>query len=875
VREPWPLLGRAEELELVRLALTDDDSRGVVIAGTAGVGKSRLARESVAALEADAAVEWITATNATATIPFGAVAHLVGDLEVRGELDLLVTLQNSVTALAERAQAKPLVLVVDDAQHLDAAGAALVHRFVVSGMGRLVLTVRTGERSPDPIVLLWKDRLVQRLELAPLGRPEAEMLVEMALGGPVDRPSHRRLWELSSGNPLYLRELVIGAVDSESLSMADGIWSWRAQFHPSPRLTEIVGDRLERVNDAGRAVLDHLAWGEPLPFDALASICPTDAIVEVERAGLVVVDAESSARLAHPLYSEVVRAQMSTAERRAVMARLAMALAGNVSTSRTSLLRVAAWQLESGQADDPALLSEGAQIANASFDSGLAQRLARAAIDAGGGFAASLALGKALHVAGRYREAEEVLAPLEQQATTDQERANVAIARYLALTGDGGMRLEYAPVLRHAELAINDPALRAFVRVHRAILLSLAGQMDDAIALVAGDGSEELDEASAVRAVPALGAAWTSIGEMDKAVDLAQRMLEPALRRSDELPEAPFWVFATQFLALIAAGRLDEAELLRSSVEAVVSTQYTTRPDVEGHLALTRGIVALGRGQVATARRELRTAVDNLRTAGQNPLAFPLGHLTEACALAGDPGGASAASTEADECVARARTFEGFVRRVRAWAAFARGQRAIAAELAVDAATWCDQHRQITAGLVAWHDALRFGAGQESAKRVVARAPELEGRLAPCLAAHAAALSAKDPEALEAAAAGFEELGTNLLAAEAFAEASDVFRDRGLRGRTQRARARAQGLAEACEGARSPILVDLGRPTALTAREGEVASLAAEGLHANEIAERLYVSTRTVEGHLHRAYVKLGVSNRRELKRALRTRALV
>jgi DNA-binding NarL/FixJ family response regulator len=541
-------------------------------------------------------------------------------------------------------------------------------------------------------------------------------------------------------------------------------------------------------------------------------------------------------------------------------------------TSRTAVLRVAVWQLESGHADDPALLSEASQTANASFDSELADRLARAAIDAGGGFAASLALGRARHVAGRYREADEVLAPLAQQATTDQQRADIAIARYLALTGDGGMRHEYAAMLRDAEVAITDPALRAFVRVHRAILLSLAGDLDEAISLVAG--GEELNEQSAVRAVPALGGALTSIGKMDQAVEHCQLMLEPALRlrQDDELhTDAPFWVVSTQFLALIAGGRLHEAEQLRSGVEAVVSTEYTTRPDVEGHLAFGRGLVALRRGHVRTARRDLGTTVDRLRATPQNPLVFPLAHLTEACALAGDGDGAAAACAEADECVDRARTFEAAVRRARAWAAFGRGQRAIAAEKAANAAVWSGAHRQLTEELLAWHDALRFGAGREAATKIVECAPGVEGRLAPSFAAHATAYLADDAEALEVAAAGLEELGAGLLAAEVYAQSSDVYRDHGLQARMQRARTRAQVLASGCEDPHSPILSGLQEPDSLTAREREIVSLAAEGLRTNEIAERLYVAIRTVEGHLHRAYVKLGVSNRKELVRALGT----
>jgi DNA-binding NarL/FixJ family response regulator len=52
---------------------------------------------------------------------------------------------------------------------------------------------------------------------------------------------------------------------------------------------------------------------------------------------------------------------------------------------------------------------------------------------------------------------------------------------------------------------------------------------------------------------------------------------------------------------------------------------------------------------------------------------------------------------------------------------------------------------------------------------------------------------------------------------------------------------------------------------ALSDREREIAVLAADGVASKVIAERLYLSTRTVNNHLQRAYTKLGVTNRAEL----------
>jgi DNA-binding CsgD family transcriptional regulator len=63
---------------------------------------------------------------------------------------------------------------------------------------------------------------------------------------------------------------------------------------------------------------------------------------------------------------------------------------------------------------------------------------------------------------------------------------------------------------------------------------------------------------------------------------------------------------------------------------------------------------------------------------------------------------------------------------------------------------------------------------------------------------------------------------------------------------------------------RTPALAALDAPD-FTAREREVARLAAGSLSNCGIAERLGIAVRTVGNHLHRAHAKLGVGRRGEL----------
>jgi DNA-binding CsgD family transcriptional regulator len=93
--------------------------------------------------------------------------------------------------------------------------------------------------------------------------------------------------------------------------------------------------------------------------------------------------------------------------------------------------------------------------------------------------------------------------------------------------------------------------------------------------------------------------------------------------------------------------------------------------------------------------------------------------------------------------------------------------------------------------------------------------------------------------------------------------AIETFERMGARPWASRARAELRATGQ------SKPRVDCSTTAPLTAQEREIASLAASGLTNKQIAERLFLSPRTVGGHLHRAFPKLGVTTRAALRDAL------
>ena len=165
----WPLVGRREELTIIDRTLSEGKFRGSLLAGEPGVGKTRLAREALAAAGTRGCFTgWAAASRAVAAVPFGAMAHLLP--AATGSSSHLRMLQQAGEWLAAQAGGRLVVLGVDDAHLLDDASAALVHHLVIAGVASVVATVRTGQTAPDPVTALWKDGAVERLEVQALAR---------------------------------------------------------------------------------------------------------------------------------------------------------------------------------------------------------------------------------------------------------------------------------------------------------------------------------------------------------------------------------------------------------------------------------------------------------------------------------------------------------------------------------------------------------------------------------------------------------------------------------------------------------------------------------------------------------------------------------
>jgi DNA-binding NarL/FixJ family response regulator len=860
----WPLMGRGEELGRIGgLVRRRNGPAGVVLAGPAGVGKTRLAREAlVVAEQRGALTRWAVATASARTLPLGAFAPTLG---VVGSDSARLVAQAS-DALVAGAGRAGVVVGVDDAHLLDELSAVLVHQLVLRRAASVVLTLRSGERAPDAVTALWKDGHLPRLELQPLSPEKTAMSVEARLGGPVDSVAARRLWSITQGNALYLRQLVDGELESGRLCQVAGVWRWSGEPVLSPGLVELVSARIGRLPEAQRDVVEVLAFGEPLGVPLLVGLTDAVAVEQLEARGLVEVYPDGrrlQARLAHPLYGEVQREQIGMLHARRLCGRIAQALADTGGRRAGDTLRRAVLMLDSDQVPDPVLLTDAARRATELGDLTLATRVARAAVAAGGGFEPQLLLCHVLGWSGRWAEGEAELTTLGAVARTDAQQVQVAIPRVLGLAWALGRPVEAEAVLDAIASTISDDTAALELAGLHSVLDADFGRTVQAAEAAAGVlAHPRCSPAATHLAGWGLAAACGGLGRLEGVEETLRRI--DARAESFEIGLHQAAVVACGWLrGLILAGLLDQAEAAARRYRE--RCQDTPGPG-EMISSVTCAEVANSRGQVKTAARLLRQAIAGVQNADPNGLSFHgLVSLTGALGMAGDP--MSARQTLVEMMAARHPAhiyLEPNVVLAQAWVAAAEGGVSEALALARQAAEVAASQHQPAVEVLALHTAVCFG-DRTVADRLTQLATQVDGPRAPAAAAHAAALAADDGAALHAASVQLEQMGALLLAADAAAQAAAAYTRQDRRGSAHAATTRAHRLAQACEDARTPALATITTPLPLTHREREIVTLAASGLSNRDIAQRLVVSVRTVENHLYRACTKLGTSDRTTL----------
>jgi DNA-binding CsgD family transcriptional regulator len=780
----------------------------------------------------------------------------------------------------------PVLVIADDAQWLDQASLdALTFAARRLDAERVVLLVSARGTTPPP----GFERDFQQLLVEPLPLPDAGRLLDVQPRPPRGRAREQVLAQ-AAGNPLALIELSkMLAADPQAGRR------WATELLPlSSRLTAIMAARYATLPPRVKAglLLAAAADSDDVTVTAHAADLTMDTLAQAEAAGLIRIDA-SGPRFTHPLARSAVYYSAPFAERATAHRKIAGGIRDRPDRS--------AWHLAA------AAPGPDEQVAALLEDS------AAAAQRRGGVAAAARAMERAAELSPADRDkARRLLAAADLARSAGQsDWVRDLAGKVLALTPDPGLRTGARLKIGWSLLWSGQPAeaLEALLSVAGASRTQPSAAWD-AAAMAATIGHQTGLRDACARVLAAAGSldhtclTGPSDGSIPTTTADEARMwiwicADPFGRRDETVPYLHRIANGTSYdLARVggAAWSLDETELAVRILRQALS--QLDAPGVRGTSGavlscLEWACVDSGRWDEAlgAARRagDIAAAYKMETVAGQADLVT-----ATVAAMRGEHGqvarllaGVLAGTDEA--------VYRGFAARARhaaGLAALAQGR---------SDAAYAQLSRQFTADGTPLHyhfsyyaiadyaaAAARAGRHREAKTRIeraLALAGPGPGPRLEQLAARARALLADPAEAGQYFTAGladpagetwpFERAQLQLDYGEwlrrqrrindakpVLAAALDTFSRIGAAPWVRRtdSELRACGVpAEA--GTAGPGALD-----DLTPQQREIAVLASHGLTNSEIADRLFLSPRTVASHLHRAYPKLGITGRHQLR---------
>ena len=847
------LVGRKAELAQLREGLTA--GRHQLIVGEAGVGKTRLATAAIGLLAGgDSNWKRVSGSPNAGAIPLAAFAGFAPDLlgvdVVRAVLATLPDDQRAVESVA--------YLLVDDAQWLDDASATVVHQLCIDGRMRMIVTMRSGEPVPASVSAFLRNSEFDVTTLQQMTVEDLSTLLRSTLGGPVDGATEARLLHAAGGNTFFLVELVHGVLSAGLLSLVGGLWRLSGDHPFAPLLEDVLRAKFEPLSLEARDVVEMIALAGSLPLQMLATPQFAGAVEQLERIGLVrFTDQEVS--LGHPMYSEVLTRRLPRLARLRHCSLLADMFEQSGMTTRQARLQTTLWRLEAGAQLTHDRLLGAANDAKDAGDTALAARFGGAAFDKQMGAKSALLTSWCLAEQGDHRGALDILTRAVSVATDSGEHAAIGMRIAEELWwGERDLPAALA-ALDSIRARLGTQPEAAVIDAQAAVFMTLRGHCSEALrsrALIE-------HEISDVRTVSALAIALSLIysDAAEAGVAVAERAFERALADPPKVVGDPGTHLVSRTLGLLHSDRVAEATGLADFIYE--ATIFMASRQARAWSAAVRGQSELHSGDLAESWRDLREATSLWVDCSLFGLAqWCASGAVLAAAARGDVQSAKASMQEAIQFDATGFeilnvTFE----RARAWTAVLSGrdEDGFALSAAITEAAGLGNFTEAINGVV---DLARLGF-TDTAVRML---PEIPWRSEPAQLRYrfVTAIAGADGDQLEQVGDDFGKAGLRILQAESYASASMAFRGAGDARRSAACEGRAKELATSTH-ALTPLLRTLDSSPLLSTREQEIAMLVKAGQTNRQIAAQLFLSERTVENHLYRAFRKLGVTSRDEL----------
>lgn len=880
-RRRWCSHVRQSDVSNVLKILQDPQKYGAVVIGPWGSGKTILARNVEAKLAHINHVIRLFGSPAQVSSPFGSVALLVARLPETAESSLSTIISGIAEMILLDAVGHPVLLVVDDLPELDAMSVAVIMHLVLSGAAKILVLVRQSCHLPEDLLWLVKDGLLAEVILGYFNRSEISTLIARATKTFISESAVTALHVVSNGNPLVLHTLFWEQVANGNLVKRQGGWGIAGpiEVNATSALSDIVRTRLAIESAEVRLGIEKLSLIRRAPLPTVLSAIGDEVASKMEERGFLSVNDEGShsTSLRERYIADVVRGSL-TSEYMASLFRHHVSDVAPVEevAGGPEVMSMTAWALDAGVNLSPCFAMTAATMAIRYFDPLLAIRCT-SEIPADHALRVQTIL---IRAAAHYILAEYVTAAKELEENTENAMRCLDMEEYaqwiLSLTGSllkvqGGFeKIQNILVQAQehvAKLATRDPLAdveKALRRLRLAHCLShvhhgdFAGVADE---LEVGSRYKE-DLEFSLNCACLLVPTWAVMGREVDAIALAKHVKDEVYAHQIPLIFTDYcWEGANT--ALIWSGRWVEClGILSSELERVPQTApyLGVRSELSHGLALTyagRGQEAIKVLKAATAQLEVRDCNNALGLA-YSALAFAYAQTKkedESTRYLAYARSCNKPMSWIDKSIAK------FCRQMaRRWLGDSRARDKLYSSALKD----ITKKRYSTASMSLFGGTLR-GTNKDYAllEKVSSRR---QGPMSVLNVTLARSCRLRDARLALKAADLAAELTLDAVESRCTVLAIEFAR---LNGEFSTVREAVQRLERITVKVPIPPIMPSNDGVQLTQRERQIAKLATMGLSNKQIADRIGVSQRTVEGHLYQAYNKLGISARADLEQEL------
>lgn len=877
------LVGRDAELELAMDILRQEGAGAVLLVADPGIGKTALAAEIAARLAGEMVVMRVHGSPALSAVPYGVLAPYLLDLPVEQATSPVSILREFWSQFEKRrgGEGARLLLIVDDAHDLDEGSTQILAELVTAGWARLVATSRPRPGLPAALLQLWYDGLAERLELHPLDKHSVTELAEKTLDGTVMSSAAEVLHSASEGNPLLLHCLLEDSKTEGNLVRRNGVWLLtKALSGGGESLAEVVRNRVLRTSEAEREAMYIIALSEPVPAAVLDAQVGRDTVRALMDSRLVLSanGPGGPLKMWHPLYSEALRKIVSPARSLQIRRRMEQQLPAEPSTAE-GLLRMVSWALDCGADVDDERLLQAAFLAARLLQNPLAIAAAGKVRSEALRPRARAVMAMVHYNDGDYRTAVQLLEEGSGFLDADQSRPlGAGLLWVAARTAAGDPSADIVADARTAAKALigeretSDPVVQQ-VETHL-LALELAVLANDGRYEELREGLERFAEASGPDG-PDLAMNRVFLLAMQCELLTVEGQPVQALEAGREalllLEEDNDFLYFSDFVMLrytLSALESGDWEAAATALDRYAAGSATGLVYFGGGVEALKGMSLLRQGRLEHATELLTPAVEALRV--RDPLQLrSLGNALAFYAAAKSGDTTLARRLESEQGTAAGAFVEALAELFRL-----AGQELLSKGTGVQKLSRLPEsgHLHQLPGILMQNLVLRAELGDVQAMESIQETASLMD------GGWAAGWQSLAEAQMRGEGQGFVNAG-NLLAASgmpgpaavAFDKAAVTFDAEGKRPEARQAAV----LRDVSEASLGDALVhdphaEADRSVPLTRREQDIVALAVAGLTDRQIAEKLMVSVRTVEGHLYRSYAKLGIRRREDLGAAVR-----